>query len=297
METLAAAVRRHADAHADPDGVAATPIPGLVLMRVSGPTGLTKALYRPVLCLVLQGAKEVTAGVAVHRFAAGRALVVGADIPVSSRVIEASRAAPYLALALALDLGVMRDVMAELAAAPPPAPSSGHDPAILVDDTDAAVADCASRLVRLLERPAAVPVLRAPIVTEMHYWLLAGRHGAAMRRLALPDGPAARVARAVALLRAGFAGHLPVERLAAAAGMSPSSFHQHFKAVTTLSPLQFQKHLRLLEARRLMLNEGHGATRAAFAVGYESVSHFTRDYARMFGTAPSRDMGEGRAAA
>jgi len=296
METLAAAVRRHADAHADPDGVAATPIPGLVLMRVFGPTGLTKALYRPVLCLVLQGAKEVTAGAEVHRFAAGRALVVGADIPVSSRVVEASRAAPYLALALALDLGVMRDVMAELAAIPPP-PSSGRDPAILVDDTDVAVADCASRLVRLLDRPAAVPVLRAPIVTEMHYWLLAGRHGAAMRRLALPDGPAARVARAVAILRAGFAGHLPVERLAAAAGMSPSSFHQHFKAVTTLSPLQFQKHLRLLEARRLMLNEGHGATRAAFAVGYESASHFTRDYARMFGTAPSRDAGEGRAAA
>lgn len=294
METLAAAVRRHADA--DPDGVAATPIPGLVLMRVFGPTGLTKALYRPVLCLVLQGAKEVTAGAEVHRFAAGRALVVGADIPVSSRVVEASRAAPYLALALALDLGVMRDVMAELAAAPPP-PPSGREPAILVDDTDAAVADCASRLVRLLDRPAAVPVLRAPIVTEMHYWLLAGRHGAAMRRLALPDGPAARVARAVAILRAGFAGHLPVERLAAAAGMSPSSFHQHFKAVTTLSPLQFQKHLRLLEARRLMLNEGHGATRAAFAVGYESASHFTRDYARMFGTAPSRDAGEGRAAA
>ncbi len=189
METLAAAVRRHADAHADPDGVAATPIPGLVLMRVFGPTGLTKALYRPVLCLVLQGAKEVTAGAEVHRFAAGRALVVGADIPVSSRVVEASRAAPYLALALALDLGVMRDVVAELAAAPPP-PSSGRDPAILVDDTDAAVADCASRLVRLLDRPAAVPVLRAPIVTEMHYWLLAGRHGAAMRRLALSDGPA-----------------------------------------------------------------------------------------------------------
>jgi len=297
METLAAAVRRHADAHADPDGVATTPIPGLVLMRVSGPTGLTKALYRPVLCLVLQGAKEVTAGVPVHRFVAGRALVVGADIPVSSRVVEASRAAPYLALALALDLGVMRDVMAELAAAVRSPPSSGRDPAILVDDTDAAVADCASRLVRLLDRPAAVPVLRAPIVTEMHYWLLAGRHGAAMRRLALSDGPAARVARAVALLRAGFAGHLPVERLAAAAGMSPSSFHQHFKAVTTLSPLQFQKHLRLLEARRLMLNEGHGATRAAFAVGYESASHFTRDYARMFGTAPSRDAGEGRAAA
>ncbi len=296
METLTAAVRRHADADADPDGVAATPIPGLVLMRVFGPTGLTKALYRPVLCLVLQGAKEVTAGAEVHRFAAGRALVVGADIPVSSRVVEASRAAPYLALALALDLGVMRDVMAELAAAPPP-PPSGREPAILVDDTDAAVADCASRLVRLLDRLAAVPVLRAPIVTEMHYWLLAGRHGAAMRRLALPDGPAARVARAVAILRAGFAQHLPVERLAAAAGMSPSSFHQHFKAVTTLSPLQFQKHLRLLEARRLMLNEGHGATRAAFAVGYESASHFTRDYARMFGTAPSRDAGEGRAAA
>jgi len=131
----------------------------------------------------------------------------------------------------------------------------------------------------------------------MHYWLLAGQHGAAIRRLALSDSHAQRVARAVAILRAGFTRPIPVERLAAAAGMSPSSFHQHFKAVTSLSPLQFQKQLRLLEARRLMLSDGVNASRAAFQVGYESVPQFTREYARMFGASPRRDASESWTAA
>jgi AraC-like DNA-binding protein len=124
----------------------------------------------------------------------------------------------------------------------------------------------------------------------MHYWLLAGRHGAAIRNLAWPGGPAQRVARAVAMLRAEYARPLRVERLAAEAAMSPSSFHQHFRTVTSLSPLQFQKHLRLIEARRLMLSEGANAGTAAFAVGYESVSQFTREYHRMFGAPPVRSV-------
>ncbi|MDD3444577.1 MAG: AraC family transcriptional regulator, partial [Zavarzinia sp.] len=124
---------------------------------------------------------------------------------------------------------------------------------------------------------------------EMHYWLLAGRHGPAIRRLGMPEGPVRRVARAVSLLRAEFARTLPVDRLAAAAGMSPSSFYQHFRAVTSLSPLQFQKHLRLIEARRLMMAEGASASSAAFAVGYESVSQFTREYGRLFGLPPAKD--------
>jgi AraC-like DNA-binding protein len=154
---------------------------------------------------------------------------------------------------------------------------------------------------RLVDHPAPLRVLQAQLVREMHYWLMAGRHGAAIRRLGAADGHLRRVARAVALLRAEFARPLPVERLAAEAGMSPSSFHQHFRAATSLSPRQFQKRLRLIEARRLMLAEGIGASGAAYAVGYESVPQFTRDYGRLFGSPPVRDMraarGEARAAA
>lgn len=296
VEALKLAIRRYADIHADADGRVATPIEGVGMMRAYAPTGVMRAMYKPLLCMVLGGAKQVAAGEEVHEFAAGQSLIVSVDRPIVGRVVRATRDEPYLALALELDMGVMREVMGQVAATaaePPPR----HDPALVIDDTDEAAIDCARRLVRLLDRPEAVAVLRPAIVKEMHYWLLAGRHGAAIRRLALPDGPAQRVARAVAILRAEFARPVPVERLAAAAGMSPSSFHQHFKAVTSLSPLRFQKQLRLLEARRLMLSDGLGAGRAAFAVGYESASQFTREYGRMFGAPPRRDTDEGRAAA
>lgn len=140
-----------------------------------------------------------------------------------------------------------------------------------------------------MARPDAVPVLRAGIVRELHYWLLTGRHGAALRSLALPDSHAQRMVAAVQMLRDGFRHTLPVEQLAAAARMSTSSFHRCFKAMTSLTPVQFQKQLRLVEARSLMLSESRAASRAAYDVGYESVSQFTREYARMFGAPPRRD--------
>jgi AraC-like DNA-binding protein len=143
---------------------------------------------------------------------------------------------------------------------------------------------------RLLERPNSVRILQAQLVREMHYWLLAGKHASAIRRLGWPESHVQRVSRAVSVLRAEYAKPLPVERLAAIAGMSPSSFHQHFRAITSLSPLQFQKQLRLIEARRMMLADGASASSAAFAVGYESVPQFTREYARMFGLPPVKDM-------
>jgi AraC-like DNA-binding protein len=166
----------------------------------------------------------------------------------------------------------------------------GDDAPVRVDSTDADVADAALRLIRLLDRPAAAPVLRAQLVREAHYWLLTGRHGAAIRRLGFPNGHIQQVARAVALLRAEYASPLPVARLAEVAGMSPSSFHEHFRTVTSLSPRQFQKQLRLIEARRLMLAEGASSSSAAFRVGYESVQQFTREYARAFGLPPARDI-------
>ena len=142
---------------------------------------------------------------------------------------------------------------------------------------------------RLLDRPEAAAALRAPIGRELHYWLPSGRHGAAVRTLVHPDGIAPRVARAVAALRQCFDRPVRIKALAAVAGMSPSTFHRHFRAVTSVSALQFQKQLRLIEARRLVLSEGMAAGRAAHTVGYESIPQFTRAYARMFGAPPGRD--------
>lgn len=284
MTALLDAVRRHADTHAGPDGLAPTPIPGLMAVRGTAPSDLVHDVYRPLVCLVLQGAKRVSAGARTVEFAAGDSLLVTADIPTVSQITRASAAAPYYSLVLELDPAVIADLVAQMA------PPASADPAPLrVDPTEAETADAALRLVQLLERHDALPVLRAQRLREMHYWLLAGRHGDAIRKLGWPDGHVQRVARAVRLLRRDYAAPIPVERLAAEAGMSASSFHQHFKAVTSLSPLQFQKQLRLIEARRLMQAQGTSASRAAHAVGYESVPQFTREYGRMFGRPPAAD--------
>lgn len=284
-DTLLKAVSRYAEAHADPAGTAQTPIPGLRTIRATAPSGLDYAISRPLVCLVLQGAKQVTMGNRALTFRAGDSLLITADVPTVSQITRASIAAPYFSLVLELEPAVVADLAVEMKAVP-----AADDDAVRHAPTDTEVADSALRLMRLIERPASMPVLRAQLVREMHYWLLVGRHGAAIRRLGWPDGHRQRVARAVALLRAEFAQPLRIERLAAVAGMSPSSFHQHFRAVTSLSPLQFQKQLRLIEARRLMLSEGLPASGAAFAVGYESVPQFTREYGRMFGLPPIREI-------
>ncbi len=283
-DLLLAAVRRHVEAHADQTGLAQTPILGLTTVHAAAPTGLVHAIPRPLVCLVLQGRKQVAMGTRTLTFGAGDSLLITADVPTVSQITQGSAAEPYLSLVLELDPALIASLTAEMLAVP-----VLDEAPVQVEATDAEVADAALRLMRLLDRPASVPVLHGPLVRELHYWLLAGRHGAAIRPLGRLEGHAQRVGRAVALIRAEFARPLPVERLAAAAGMSASSLHQHFRAVTSLSPLQFQKQLRLIEARRLMTAEGLSAAQAAFAVGYESVPQFTREYARMFGLPPSRD--------
>ncbi|MDB5928830.1 MAG: AraC family transcriptional regulator [Polaromonas sp.] len=283
-DPLLNAVRRYVQAYADPAGLAQTPIPGLTTIRQAAPSGLVYAISRPLVCLVLQGSKQVAMGKQTFTFDAGDSLLITADVPTVSQITRASVAAPYLSLVLDLDLAVIADLTVQMRAEP----VAGGAP-IRAYTTDAEVADAALRLMSLLERPASVPVLHAQRVRELHYWLLAGRHGAAIRQLGWPDGRAQHVARAVALLRAEFTRPVPVDRLAATAGMSPSSFHHHFRAVTSLSPLQFQKQLRLIEARRLMMSESLSASSAAFAVGYESVSQFTREYGRLFGLPPVKD--------
>jgi len=284
-ETLLTTVRRYVEAHGDRAGLAQTPIPGLTTVRSTTPTALVHGIPRPLLCLVLQGSKRVAMGARSYDFNAGDSLLITADVPTLSQVTRASLDEPYLSLVLELDPAVI----AELSLHRPPT-TPINDAPVRYEPTDAEVADAALRLMRLLERPASVPVLHAQRLRELHYWLLEGQHGAAIRQLGWPEGPSQRVARAVAVLRAEFTRPLPVERLAATAGMSPSSFHQHFRAITSLSPLQFQKQLRLIEARRLMLADGLSASSAAFSVGYESVSQFSREYGRLFGLPPSKDM-------
>jgi AraC-like DNA-binding protein len=278
------AVRRYALANADASGLAGTPIPGLTIVHATAPSDLVHSVSRPLICLVQQGAKLVTMGTQAFSFAAGDSLLITADVPTVSQITRASIAAPYLALVMELDVAVIAELSAQITQT-----GETDDAPLRVDPIDAEVSDAALRLMRLLDRPAAVPVLQAQLVRELHYWLLMGRHGPAIRRLGGPDSHVQRVARAVAVIRAGFAQPLTVEHLAAVAGMSQSSFHQHFRAVTSLTPLQFQKHLRLIEARRLMLSEGVTASSAAFAVGYESVPQFTREYGRMFGLPPAQD--------
>ena len=284
-ETLLQIVSRYAEAHAEVDGRAKTPIAGVTVMRLLAPVHPFKALYKPSLCLVLQGAKEVSAQQETHILEAGQALVVSADIPITVRVLRANRREPYLGLAIDLDISVVRELIGQ--SAPDTAP---HPVCLCVGETEAAIADCALRLMRLVTRPEAACEQRTAIVTELHHRLLAGRCGPMIRRLAVPGGIPGRIARAVAILRAEFTQPLAIGRLAAAAGMSPSSFHAHFKATTLLTPMQFQKQLRLLEARRLVYG-GLTAVRAASDVGYQSPSQFSREYARMFGVPPRRDAG------
>lgn len=285
-EDLRAAATRHTAGLQAPEGLLLADVEGIGFACARAPTPYVHALYRPLLCLVLQGAKDVTSGSQTWSFKAGETLIVGTDLAVSGRVRQASATAPYLAVALHMDVPLLRDLMSEIAAAPPPSPATR----VAVAETQDAVKDCVARLVRLIETPDALAVLRPSLLRELHYWLLRGPHGPMLRQLSLPDSHAARISRAVALLRADFARPLPVEQLAEVAGMSVSSFHAHFKAVTSLSPLQFQKRLRLVEARRRLHGDGVAIAEAAFDVGYESVSHFTRDYARLFGAPPRRDL-------
>jgi transcriptional regulator GlxA family with amidase domain len=179
----------------------------------------------------------------------------------------------------------MRSVALEIGVAP--APEHGGS-ALFVQDLDETILSCAIRYLRLIDHPQAAPILRPAILRELHYWLLSSRHGPALRQLSVPDGHAQRITCAIEVVRSRFREAIPIEQLAEASHLSPSAFRRHFKSVTSLSPIQFQKQLRLIEARRLMLTEGFTAVRAATSVGYESASQFSREYARMFGVPPRR---------
>ncbi|WP_447939919.1 AraC family transcriptional regulator N-terminal domain-containing protein [Pseudoxanthomonas mexicana] len=284
-ETLLSAVRRFADLHADADGVARASLEGVTVVRATHPGELQYAISRPLVAIIVQGCKRVSMGSRAVDLVAGDSMLITADVPTVSQITRASAGEPYYSVVINLEPAIIDSLVtrATTHTATPPQ-------ALYVAPTDGEVAETCTRMMRLLEQPAALDILGDQYLRELHYWLLAGRHGHAIRGLGAVDGSLQRVARAVALIRSDYAQPLRVEKLAEVAGMSASTFHHHFRAVTSLSPLQFQKQLRLIEARRMMLSEGKSSSNAAYAVGYESVPQFTREYGRLFGAPPARDI-------
>lgn len=284
LSALLVHCRRFADANAGPDGAAPTLARGLSVVRALHQGELMVAVQKPVIAMLLQGGKRVTTLGTDFEYAPGEAMVVTADVPTVSRITRASIAAPYYALVLELDPAILRALGPAVCV-----PQADARP-IRFEPIGAEVIDASLRLARLLDRPRALSVLGEGLLRELHYWLLTGVHGPAIAALGQPDSHSGRIARAVDILRRDYARPIRVEELAGAAAMSAPAFHKHFRAITTLSPLQFQKQLRLIEARRLMRAEGAGIAAAAHEVGYASVTQFTREYARLFGAPPGRDI-------
>lgn len=286
--SLFGAITAYIDAQGGGQGVFPTPIDAFNIVRSFKERMRLQQVYKPSICVVLQGAKEILLGEDTLRYGAMECLAVGMTLPATGHIVEASPDAPFTGLTLELDVAMIRDVLEQLE--PPPAPPANSGPCLFVRQVDEPLAECVLRLLRMCETPKAIPILFPSVMREICYWLLSGPNGGELCKLAEPESHAARVAKALHLMHENIARTLRVEELAEVARMSLSSFHQHFKAMTSMTPLQFQKQLRLLEARRLMVTEDANVTEAAYQVGYESASQFSREYSRMFGVAPKRDV-------
>ncbi|MFM2085557.1 MAG: hypothetical protein RLZZ237_426 [Pseudomonadota bacterium] len=284
---LLEAVQRYTDAQSGTSPFI-TAIKGCFILRSAQAKPPAHLLFKPALCIVVQGAKWALFGDRQVDYGPGQALLVSVEMPALGRVVQASADLPYLGLIIEFDLAVMRAVLEQMEA-PPQAGGQVTD-SVFVTDFDGPLADCALRMVRLLDTPQAISVLYPAIMREICYWLLSGPHGNAVASMTLGNNHAQRIVAAIHALRDRYAETLSIEALASIAQLSPSAFHRQFKLLTAMTPLQYQKQLRLLEARRLMVSEAANVETAAFRVGYESASQFSREYARLFGAPPRRDI-------
>ena len=282
-EELAATILRLTSTDEDLE----TTVPGLWLYRRTAPTLGICQVYEPAIALIAQGAKKVEVG--GHHYAYGEAswLLTPLKMPAVSKVVKASIEKPYLACALQLDLAVARQMMAEETALARLKPASGR--AVTTGPVTVELVDVVLRLVRLLDTPQHIPIMARLLHQEILYRLLTSAPGAMLRQIVTAGSQSHRIARAVDWLRVNFRKPFRMQDLAAHAHMGASTLHHHFRALTGLSPLQFQKQLRLFEARRLLL-QGMDAGSAAFAMGYESATQFSREYRRQFGQPPMRDV-------
>ena len=265
-----------------------TDVPGLLLSRRTVPTAPASATYEPSLAVVAQGRKQANLGGTNFIFDQSRYLLTSLDLPVICNVIEASEHVPYLCFVLKLEMPVVRELLTREEIQEPE--SSSDKPAMALGKTTPELLDACCRLVDLLNSPQDIPFLSELIQREIIYRILRGPQGARLRAIATLGDQSQRTAKAIAWLKVNFAKPLRVEDLANIAGMGVSTLHHHFRALTAMSPLQYQKQLRLQAARERMLMDGLDAASAAFEVGYESATQFNREYSRLFGLPPMRDI-------
>lgn len=263
---------------------AETGLAGLTTVCARRPSAIRAMVYEPSVCLILQGSKETIIGEDRMTLSAGQSVVVSHMVPCVSQIVQATPAKPYVALVFELDLTLLRSLVDEV----PPVPDRGGR-GVRIGSIDTALLDAMARLFDLVEKPDEQTVMAPLIAREIHFRLLLGDSGLGLRRLLDRGSAASRISLAIAQLKEQFTESIVVADLAHAAGMSLSTFHTHFKSVTAKTPLQFQKELRLMEARRLLSAGGHNVSMAAFEVGYESPTQFSREYARKFGVSPKVD--------
>lgn len=267
-----------------------TGIPRVAMVQGEIPEYMLAAVYDPMINLILQGSKTMTVGDRTLRYDPATYFVMSIELPAVGTVHPATSGAPYLALSLTLDPTVLATLLTDLPSPTPHNESENDDSAgFSVAATTPALMDAWLRMLRLMGKPDDIAALAPVYEREILYRVLRGPHGWMLRDIAAPDTAMARISQAIQWIRRHFAEPIRVEMLAQKAAMSVSAFHRHFNAVTTLSPLQYQKRVRLLQARMLMIAGAKSVTNAAFEVGYESATQFSRDYARIFGLPPSRD--------
>lgn len=264
--------------------------PGLFLNRISSPHHSVHGILEPSCCVVASGSKEVTLGGEAYRYDAAHYLIATMGVPAVARIVEASPERPYLSVRFMLDPAVVTSVIVESGILARRSDATGDVRAVDVSALSVDLLDATLRLVRAAESAESYRVLGPLVLRELVYRLLTGTQAIRLTHLARVGGQDHRMVRAVRMLSDHFSEPLRVKAVASALGMSESGFHAHFKEATNMSPLQFQKQLRLREAQRLMLSEGADAGQAAFQVGYEDQSHFSRDYKRQYGEPPARDV-------
>jgi AraC-like DNA-binding protein len=270
------------------DGANATAIPSLFFARYSNITGPNYGVYKPSLCIVVQGAKEVLLSHERFRYSPTEYLVASVDLPVTTQVTEASIDVPYLAIVLNLNasdiLDVLRDSQIKVNK------NENAKRGMYVSKLEPSLLDAVTRLARLLDTPEDIKVLAPLLVKEIIYRVLQGEHGGMLKQIAIEGSSTHQISDVIEYIMNNYAKSFKIEELAELANMSVSSFHRHFKEVTAMSPIQFQKQLRLQGARTLLLSESADAADVAFRVGYESPSQFSREYSRMFGLPPKEDI-------
>ena len=265
-----------------------TAIPGLELHRWESPTEPHSYMFSPHLCLIAQGTKQILLGDEAYLYDAQSFVVSSVELPLVSKIMEASPEKPYLGLTLELDLQEISQLMLHDSVAT--RPERPTDRGIGISKMTPALLNAVERLMELLETPADIPVVLPLVRQEIYYRLLMDEQGGRRRQIVVAESHSSQIAKAIDWIKKHFDQPLSIGELASRAGMSPSSFHQHFRTLTAISPLQFQKRIRLNEARRLMLVENMDAGNASFRVGYESPTQFNREYKRMFGNPPRTDI-------